>query len=74
MQLSRTVPFLVESMQRTMGGGNGTNAPLAELVTFDGRPLLAVVVWGNPNVSERDHELVQELGIHFAAAFFEQVG
>lgn len=33
------------------------------------RPLHVVVVWGNPNVSDEDHELIRELSNHLAGAF-----
>jgi hypothetical protein len=35
---------------------------------MDDRPLHAVIVWGNPAVSDDDAGLIQELTAHFAGA------
>jgi hypothetical protein len=40
-----------------------------ELTEISDRPLHAVVSWANPEVSDEDEELVQQLSTHFAAAF-----
>ena len=34
------------------------------------RPLAIHVIWGNPTVSQDDHDLIRELGTHLAGAFF----
>ena len=34
------------------------------------RPLMAIVAWPESHVTEADHELVRELGVHLAGAFF----
>jgi hypothetical protein len=47
-------------------------AAFADLFQVTERPLVAVVVWGNPEVNEDDAELIRELSTHFAAAFFKQ--
>jgi hypothetical protein len=43
--------------------------PFEDALTVRERPLHVVVVWGNPNVSEEDQGLIQELSNHFAGAF-----
>jgi hypothetical protein len=34
------------------------------------RPLMVVVPWPDPAIPERDHQIVRELALHLAAAFF----
>jgi hypothetical protein len=36
------------------------------------RPLTAAVIWQNPAVEESDAQVIRELSLHFAAAFFDQ--
>jgi len=43
--------------------------PFDQLRTIRERPLHVVVVWGNPQVSDQDHELIREFANHFAGAF-----
>jgi hypothetical protein len=40
---------------------------------IDDRPLVVVVVWQNPAVTEGDAQVIQELSLHFAAVFFDEV-
>jgi hypothetical protein len=49
--------------------GVGTVAPFGKLLSLRERPLHAVVVWGNPRVSDDDAQLIQELSAHVAGAF-----
>ena len=48
--------------------------PFHRLFSLSERPLVAVVCWGNPGVSDEDNHLVRELGVHLAGAFFSQMG
>jgi len=34
------------------------------------RPVQAIAIWGNPDVSEFDYGLVRDFSLHFAGAFF----
>jgi len=43
------------------------------LFSLSERPLVAVVCWGNPSVSDEDADLVRELGVHLAGAFFTRI-
>jgi len=40
------------------------------LETLTSRPLQAVAIWGNPNVSEDDYHLLRDFSLHLAGAFF----
>ena len=44
-------------------------SPFGEIFSVSERPLHVVVAWGNPNVSEEDERLIEELSNHFAGAF-----
>ncbi|MBB6429765.1 hypothetical protein [Algisphaera agarilytica] len=46
--------------------------PFASIRSIESRPLVVVFVWGNPEISDQDEELLQELSTHFAAAFFKR--
>lgn len=45
-------------------------APFGEMLGIEERPLMALVIWCDPAISDQDNDLVRELGLHFAAAFF----
>jgi hypothetical protein len=45
--------------------------PFASIFGINERPLMVVIPWPDETVSDQDHELVRELGLHFARAFFE---
>jgi len=47
--------------------------PFESILTIDDRPLVVVVVWQNPAVTEGDAQVIQELSLHFAAVFFDEV-
>lgn len=40
------------------------------LTSIGERPLMAVVAFPDPTVSDQEHEIVRELGLHLAGAFF----
>jgi hypothetical protein len=46
-----------------------TEMPFRSILQLRERPLHIAIVWGNPNVSQDDHQLVQEFATHMAAAF-----
>ena len=45
--------------------------PFEDVFQLMTRPLMVVVPWGDERVAEQDDELVQELALHFAAAYFQ---
>jgi hypothetical protein len=45
--------------------------PFASIFGINERPLMVVIPWPDETVSDQDHELVRELGLHLAGAFFE---
>lgn len=45
------------------------SSPFESVLSVRERPLHVVVVWGNPNISNQDQELIRELSNHFAGAF-----
>jgi hypothetical protein len=47
-----------------------TSDPFEQLLVAKERPLMAVVHWPDDTVDGDDGELVRELGLHFAGAFF----
>ena len=44
--------------------------PFSDICTIDPRPVLVVVPWPDPEISQNDHELVRELELHLAGAVF----
>ncbi len=46
--------------------------PFAALFTLSERPLHVVVPWTDPRIGDDDHELIQELSAHVAAAVLTQ--
>jgi hypothetical protein len=52
----------------------GHPEPFAVLLSVKERPLMAVVPWPEMTVPQSDHELVRELGLHLAGAFFRGGG
>lgn len=48
-----------------------SEAPFQAMLEVKMRPLMLVVPWGDERVSEQDRELVQELSLHVAGAFFK---
>jgi hypothetical protein len=45
--------------------------PFEDIFQLMSRPLMVVVPWGDVRVAEQDDELVQELVLHFGAAYFQ---
>jgi len=46
--------------------------PFESIKESKDRPMMVFVPWPNKEVSDRDHSLVSELGIHLAGAFFSE--
>jgi len=64
--------MLVESLRNCAQRWESSRSPEAfeAIITAAERPLMAVVAWPESTVSEQDHDLVRELALHLAAAFF----
>jgi hypothetical protein len=45
--------------------------PFEQLFEINARPLMVAVPWGDQRITEEDDDLVQELAIHLAGAFFQ---
>lgn len=43
-----------------------------QVFDLEQRPLLVVVAWGDPRISEQDATVVRELSLHLAGAFVQQ--
>ena len=63
--------MFVESLQRTFLVKASATIPdsFEEFLQCNERPLAVVVAWPEQAVSDEDHDLVRELGIHLAGAF-----
>ena len=48
----------------------GAPHPFEQIQEIEERPLMVVVPWLSESVEQRDHDLVRELAIHLAAAYF----
>jgi hypothetical protein len=44
--------------------------PFQDVLAIKERPVMIVVPWAAPEISEQDHALLRELSIHIAGAFF----
>lgn len=49
----------------------GESRPFDQLRTLEERPLMVVMPWMSEGVEPRDHDLVRELAVHLAAAYFD---
>jgi len=48
--------------------------PFEAMTSVAQRPLMVVVPWPQSHIAEQDHELVREIGWHFAAALIRKAG
>jgi hypothetical protein len=64
--------MLVESLKRSGPAGIAAAGADAfdEVLTALERPLMTIVPWADPSIATDDHELVRELALHLAGAFF----
>ena len=59
--------LFVESVRRAPTAAKGAFTAVDGIAA---RPLQAIVIWGNPKVSESDYRLLREFSLHVAGAFF----
>ena len=50
---------------------SSSSNPFEQVLTTNERPLLVVIPWPDARVSEQDRELVRELLLHLARAYFD---
>lgn len=64
--------MFVESLRKTdlVKAAAVSQRPFGSILMLKERPLLVVVPWGRATISGDDHNLVKELGLHLAGAFF----
>ena len=46
-----------------------SSEPFEKIFSIESRPLAIIVPWGDPKISEQDQQVVQELSLHFSAAY-----
>ena len=51
--------------------GQLTEAAFGDILSFEDRPLMAVVPWPSESLSDDEFEMVQEISLHVGAAFFD---
>lgn len=69
--------MFVNSLRKTemVQASAANETPFDDMLQLTTRPLMVVIPWGDERVTEQNDELVQELALHFAAAYFqEQIG
>lgn len=66
--------MFVTSLRKTIWAQASTSVsqPFSELLSMKERPLLAVVVWPESALSDLDHEVIRDLSVHLAGAFFSE--
>lgn len=64
--------MFAESLRRTVWvkTAASTPHPFSTIASFAERPLMVVVAWPESTLSEQDNNIVRELGLHLAGAFF----
>jgi hypothetical protein len=69
---STVLHMFVESLRRNevVRATAAGDEPFAAVLEIPERPLLVVVPWPDPEISDPDEALVRKLGVHLAAAFF----
>lgn len=55
---------------RVVQAAAASSEPFGDLAALVPRPLMVVVPWPDPEISDEDYGLVSELSIHLAGAFF----
>lgn len=64
--------MFTESLKRSspsVGVSRSSRPGFQAILARKERPLMAVVAWPDPSVSDEDQDLVRELGLHLAGAF-----
>lgn len=71
---TEALELFVDSLQRVelVHAAKTQASPFADTLTICERPLMVVVPWPDPTVTQQDHELVRELAIHLSGAFFSR--
>jgi hypothetical protein len=72
-EADRTVAeMFVDALRRTVWTQTAASTPHAfsRVTSIKERPLMVVIAWPESTIAEQDHDLVRELGVHLAAAFF----
>lgn len=66
--------MFVESLKRTVWvqTAASTPHPLSTIASVAERPLIVIVAWPEPTLSEQDNNIVRELGLHLAEAFLTE--
>ena len=69
---AQVMDMFVKSLEDTdiVRKANPAPHPFQDIRNLTDRPMVVTVVWSNPNISEGDNEIIQELSIHFAASYF----
>ena len=69
---SEVLNMFVESLRRInlVKAAATSPEPFQKVLNIEERPLMIVVPWPDAEVSDQDHELVRELELHTAGAFF----
>jgi hypothetical protein len=65
--------LFVESLNRVniVAAASSSPKPFEGVLAAKERPLMAVVAWPDETIRELDRDLVRELGLHLAGAFFD---
>jgi hypothetical protein len=61
-----------EIQQMFLSSLPGSPGAFVALDSMHVRPVQAIAIWGNPNVSESDYGLLRDFSLHFAGAFFRR--
>jgi hypothetical protein len=66
--------MFIDSLKRTIWVRKAATSshPYSRVTSVSERPLVIVVAWPEPGVSEQDHNLVRELSLHLAGVFFAE--
>ena len=74
-EVERTVTeMFVESLRKTVWVQTAASSlhPFSAIASTGERPLMVVVAWPEPTISEQDNNIVRELGLHLAGAFLTE--
>jgi hypothetical protein len=71
----KVLSLFVESLRRlaAVRATAASAAPFEDVLAIQERPLVIVVPWPVPEITDQDHELVRELALHTAGAFFRSL-
>lgn len=71
---SSVLKMFVNSLRNVTAVRSSTQSPepFQQVLTVEERPVMMVVPWADPEISDQDDALMRELSIHLAAAFFRR--